>query len=64
MSEEKSKEELSKEELLYFLKLREHTIKILESDLQKKETTLQTITGIIVSIVVSVITLSLIRIFS
>lgn len=64
MSEEKSKEELSKEELLYFLKLREHTIKILESDLRKKETTLQTITGIIVSIVVSVITLSLIRIFS
>lgn len=64
MSEEKLNEELSKEELIYFLKLREHTIKILESDLQKKETTLQTITGIIVSIVVSVITLSLIRIFS
>lgn len=64
MSEEKLNEELSKEELIYFLKIREHTIKILESDLQKKETTLQTITGIIVSIIVSVITLSLIRIFS
>lgn len=64
MSEEKSKEELSKEELLYFLKLREHTIKILEYDLRKKETTIQTITGIIVSIVASVIALVLIRIFS
>lgn len=64
MSEEKLNEELSKEELVYLLKLREHTIKILNADLQKKETTLQTITGIIVSIVVSVITLSLIRIFS
>ncbi|MDW5525368.1 hypothetical protein R6Z02_16660 [Carnobacterium maltaromaticum] len=64
MSEEKLNEELSKEELVYLLKLREHTIKILNADLRKKETTLQTITGIIVSIVVSVITLSLIRIFS
>ncbi|WP_029450837.1 hypothetical protein [Carnobacterium maltaromaticum] len=57
-------EQKSIEKLLILLKTKELAIEALQSKLQKKETTLQTITGIIVSIVASVIAFVLIRIFS
>ncbi|WP_010050274.1 hypothetical protein [Carnobacterium maltaromaticum] len=57
MSEEKLNENTSKEELIRLLSYKEYKIRLLENKLRKKETILEAITVMIVSVVTSVVTL-------
>lgn len=64
MSEEKSKEELSREELIRLLSSKDYKIRILEGKLRKNENILKSITVIIVSVISSVSTIIVMRMFS
>lgn len=64
MSEEKSKEELSREELIRLLSSKDYKIRILENKLRKNENILKSITVMIVSIISSVSTIIVMRMFS
>ncbi|CRH17440.1 hypothetical protein CM318V1_1530006 [Carnobacterium maltaromaticum] len=64
MSEEKLNENTSKEELIRLLSFKEYKIGMLEDKLRKKETILEAITVMIVSVVSSVVTLIVMHMFS
>lgn len=57
MSEEKLNENTSKEELIRLLSSKEYKIRLLENKLRKKETILEAITVMIVSVATSVVTI-------